>query len=95
MAKGYWICNLDITEPKVHARYIEANAAAFKAYKGRFVVRGGTQSIREGTARSRQVVIEFDDYATALACYESDLYQAAKKLREGISPGSLVIVEGA
>ncbi len=31
-----------------------------------------------GPARSRNVVIEFPSYADALACWNSDLYQAAK-----------------
>jgi len=34
-------------------------------------VRGGTFETREGTSRSRNVVLEFKDYETALACYNS------------------------
>ena len=35
--------------------------------------------------RGRQVVIEFKDYATALACYESEEYQRASALRARLS----------
>jgi uncharacterized protein (DUF1330 family) len=40
------------------------------------------------------VVIEFDSYATALACYESPEYAAAIALRTGASEGDVVVVEG-
>ena len=48
----------------------------------------------EGVARARQVVLEFKDYATALACYDSEEYQRAKDLRVKASQSDLVIVEG-
>ena len=40
------------------------------------------------------VVIAFKDYATALACYDSPEYQAAKSLRVNASVGDLVIIDG-
>ena len=43
---------------------------------------------------SRIVVIEFKDYATALACYDSPEYQEAMKLRIDHAVGNLAIVEG-
>ena len=39
-------------------------------------------------------MLEFKDYATALACYNSPEYQAAIKLRTPHSVGDIVIVEG-
>jgi uncharacterized protein (DUF1330 family) len=39
-------------------------------------------------------VLEFKDYDTAKACYESSEYATAMKLRENASIGDLVIVEG-
>ena len=48
----------------------------------------------EGAPRSRNVVIEFPDYATALACYNSPEYQANIKIRQGHSIADIVIIEG-
>jgi uncharacterized protein (DUF1330 family) len=48
----------------------------------------------EGKFRSRLVVIEFSDYATALACYRSPEYEKALRLRVGKSEADLIIVEG-
>ncbi len=94
MAKGYWIGHVDVDDPEVYERYKAANAAPFKEYGARFLVRGGRQELREGQARKRTVVIEFDSYDKAVACYESAGYQAAKAIRDAVSTGDLVIVEG-
>jgi uncharacterized protein (DUF1330 family) len=48
----------------------------------------------EGSARSRNVVIEFPDYATALACYRSPEYQANIKVRLPHSTADIIIIEG-
>ena len=45
-------------------------------------------------AASRNVVIEFPDYETALACYRSPEYQANIKRRLPHSIADLVIIEG-
>lgn len=94
MAKGYWIGHVDVNDPEVYERYREANAVPFAEYGARFLVRGGKQEVREGTMRKRTVVIEFDSYDKAVACYESAGYQAAKEIRDAVSTGDLAIVEG-
>ena len=94
MAKGYWIARVDVTDPEAYQAYVRANAVAFAKFGGRFLVRGGPYKAAEGVARARQVVLEFKDYATALACYESEEYQQAKELRAKASQSELVIVEG-
>ena len=57
-------------------------------------MRGGTHEAREGTSRSRNVVLEFKDYETALACYNSPEYARLVALRSPHSEGDLVIIEG-
>jgi uncharacterized protein (DUF1330 family) len=39
-------------------------------------------------------VIEFADYDTALACYNSQEYKAAKALRAGAVVLDLIVIEG-
>ena len=94
MAKGYWIAGVDVTDPEGYKEYIAANAAAFQKYGARFIVRGGRFEAPEGKPRSRNVVLEFKDYDTALACYRSPEYAAAKALRDGSSEANLIIIEG-
>ena len=94
MAKGYWIARVDVTDPDGYQAYVKANAEAFRKYGARFIVRGGKFEAPEGTPRSRNVVLEFADYAAAVACYESPEYQAAKALRLGKAEADLMIIEG-
>jgi uncharacterized protein (DUF1330 family) len=94
MAKGYWIGRVDVNNEEGFKPYAAANPAIFKKYGGRYVVRGGKFESPEGTARSRSVVIEFPDYAAALACYRSPEYQANIRLRQPHSTVDLVVVEG-
>ena len=94
MTKAYWIAHLDVDDPIVYEEYKVANAVVFSKFNGRFIIRGGQKMIKEGTSKSRTAVIEFQDYQTALACYESPECQRAFALRKDISRGDLIIVEG-
>ena len=94
MPKGYWIAHVDVIDPEVYKKYLAANGAAFAKYGGRFLVRAGKHVVAKGAAKSRQVVIEFPDYATAMACYRSPEYQENIKRRLPHSTADLVIVEG-
>jgi uncharacterized protein (DUF1330 family) len=94
MAKGYWIAHVDVRDPEAYQLYLKANAAPFAKFGARFLVRGGTRVVAAGAARARSVVIEFPDYATALACHDSEDYREAARLRDAASVVDLVIVEG-
>ena len=94
MAKGYWIAHVDVTNPESYKDYVEANAVAFSKFGARFLVRAGQDIVKEGSLKSRHVVLEFESYQRALDCYNSPEYTQAKSLREAASDGDLVIVEG-
>ena len=94
MPKGYWIGRVDVHNPEGYQPYTVNNPAIFKKFGGRFVVRGGKFEAPEGTSRSRNVVIEFPDYAAALACYNSPEYQENIKRRLPHSTADIVIIEG-
>ena len=94
VAKGYWIGRVDVLDVDGYKPYASANPAIFRKFGGRFVVRGGKFTGVEGQSRSRNVVIEFPDYETALACYNSPDYQANIKVRQPHSIIDLIIIEG-
>lgn len=95
MPKGYWVARIDVHDLESYKRdYVAHNGAVFAKYGAKFLVRGGSFEANEGPARSRNVVIEFKDYETALACYHSPEYQALIKARSPFSQGELVIIEG-
>ena len=94
MTKGYWIARVDVENREEYERYRALNAIAFAKFGARFVVRGPAGKVVKGTPRQHNVVIEFTDYATAIACYESAEYQAAKQHLDKVGETDLVIVEG-
>jgi uncharacterized protein (DUF1330 family) len=94
MAKGYWIARVDVRDEEGYKPYAAANPPIFKKFGARFVVRAGKSEPLEGTNRSRNVVIEFPDFATALACYHSPEYQENIKRRLPYATADIVIVEG-
>jgi uncharacterized protein (DUF1330 family) len=95
MAKGYWLARLDISDRETFADYRKRNAAPIAEFGGRFIVKGGKADTMLGPARGENVVIEFDSYANAVACFQSPEYQAAADyLKRSCSVIEFVIVEG-
>ena len=94
MAKAYWVASVDVNNPELYKEYVRKNADAFRKYGAKFLVRGGEKEVMEGRLRDRVVVIEFEDYATAMACYRSAEYAAAMAHRVESALSDLVIVQG-
>ena len=94
MPKGYWVGRVDVIKPEGYQAYGVALAEVLRKYGAKFLVRGGTFEAVEGKARDRNIVLEFKDYATALACYNSPEYQHAITLRTPHSVGDILIIEG-
>ena len=79
---------------EVYKTYVAANAAPFKEYGARFLVRAGRFETFEGGSRARNAVIEFPSYQAALDCWKSPGYQKALKLRQPVSTIDLIVIEG-
>jgi uncharacterized protein (DUF1330 family) len=94
MPKGYWIANTDVFDMEGLMKYRAANREVMTKYGAVFLVMHGQQRITEGTSRSKQTLVEFPSYADAVACHDSLEYQAAAKMRQAVSEGNLVVVEG-
>lgn len=94
MAKGYWIAHVTVNDPDQYKNYADSAPEAFNKFNARILARGGTSTQLEGDGRPRNVVIEFDSYEDALACYNSPEYQSARAHREGAGIADIVIVEG-
>ncbi|HYA71998.1 MAG TPA: DUF1330 domain-containing protein [Roseiarcus sp.] len=95
MPKGYVISRVDITDPEAYARYAAAATKAIADHGGRALARGGRCEALEGTARARNVVLEFESYDAARRYFHSEQYQAARAMRQGACEIEMVLVEGA
>jgi uncharacterized protein (DUF1330 family) len=94
MAKTYWIARVDVSDLETYKKYVETAKPAFERYNAKFLARGGRTEVMEGKARARNVIIEFASMDDALACYNSPEYTAARKIRQPVSEGEFVFVEG-
>lgn len=94
MAKGYWIAHVTVTDPEQYKLYVEASPAAFEKYNAKVLARAGEHVQLEGAGKARNVVLEFESYDDAVACYNSEEYQAARKHRAEAGDADIVIVEG-
>ncbi len=96
MAKGYWIARIDVKDPEDLQDTISPARDAGLSEIWRQIP-GARRQMRSGRrpGRGRNVVIEFDSYEQAMACYRSPEYQAAADFRRKASLGEILVVEGA
>jgi uncharacterized protein (DUF1330 family) len=94
MSKSYWVGRITVSDLDIYQLYVAANAEAFAKYNGKFLARGGKSQCMEGNCRDRNVIVEFPDFETAVACWNSPEYQRAKAIREPAAEGDFVILEG-
>ncbi len=91
---GYWIIRGNLKDQAA----LEAYAAAFQPlgqrYRVKIIAGRGQSKTVEGPSFGRHLVIRFDSYAEALACYEDPEYQALLPLVERAQQRELVIIEG-
>ena len=94
MAKGYWIGRVDVSSDEGYKPYAVANRSDLQEMRWPLRRSGRQVHHRRRASRSRNVVIEFPDYETAIACYNSPEYQANIKVRQPHSIADLIIIEG-
>ena len=91
---GYWIIRGNLRD----AAALEEYATRFQPISARYtvsIVAGGGQSKTvEGPEYGRNLIIRFDSYEEAVACYEDPEYQALLPLIERAQQRELVILEG-
>lgn len=89
---------VNIAAVKDLAGYEEYKAkvpALIRKHGGDYLVRGGRFVVEEGEWKpGRIVVLRFPDMASARGFYDDPEYQPLKTLRQSVSDGDLVIVEG-
>lgn len=94
MPKTYWIARVDVSDPETYKKYVETAKPAFERHQAKFLARGGRTEVLQGKARARNVLIEFPSMEEALACWNSPEYTAARAIRQPVSEGEFVLVEG-
>jgi len=94
MKKGYWIAHVSVKNADEYSEYVRLDTPVVERFGGQFIVRGGRAETPETPQKDRHVIVEFPDYDTALACYNSADYQQAAAIRMAHSDSDIVIIEG-
>lgn len=95
MPKGYIIGHVTITgDAEAYKPYSANNDEIFPRYGGRFLARGGQSEYLEGEGFERHVIVEFPSYEDALAAYNDPQYRENLKIRQAVSEGQIIVVEG-
>ena len=94
--KGYVVCVYkNITNEEKLKEYALKAKAAVESFNGKFLIRGGRATSKEGEKSPRTVVIEFQSYDEANEFYRSKDYQIAHSILKDHAERQFQIVEGA
>ena len=92
---AYILAQVEVHDSAAFAAYSARVTPVVAAHGGRFLVRGGAQDRREGSAPERRIVIlEFASMAGAQGFYDSADYAPLLAMRMACSAADFVIVEG-
>ncbi len=91
---AYIIARIEVTDPDDYATYAGQTVALAERHGGRFLVKGGAQTVLEGNCPGRHVVIEFPDRRAALEWYNSDEYRRILPIALSSSERDIVVVDG-
>ena len=95
MKKAYWVCIYEkINNLEKLKNYASKAKPAVEKFSGKFLARGGRSRTNDGINSPRTVVVEFPDYNTALACYDSPDYKEAHDILDNHVIRHHQIVEG-
>jgi len=92
---GYWIVRgSEIRDTQALQQYGKLWPAIAERFGAEVIAGKERIETREGPQFARQLIVRFDSYEQALACYDSPEYQQAKELALKASDRGLSIVEG-
>ena len=92
---AYVINDMDVTDPALLEEYKKLSPATVAQYGGRFLARGGTMEVLEGSWKpKRLVILEFPSLAQAKAWVDSPEYAPARRIRQQAARSNLVVVDG-
>jgi len=78
----YWVARSRINDPEPYNKYLATAPGIIERHGGKVLARGGKHKVLEGTQHyNRFIVLEFESFEQAEACFHSDEYQSAAQHR--------------
>jgi uncharacterized protein (DUF1330 family) len=92
---AYIIVRVEIHDFEKYKAYLAVTPKIIEKFGGKALVRAGKVETLEGNEETRRIVVlEFPSVEKAKEFYNSEEYRSARKIRENIATGELLVVEG-
>lgn len=92
---AYVVVQITVKDPATYERYKELAPPSIGQYGGRYIARGGSTHLLEGSWNpTRLVILEFPTLERARAWWASPEYAEAKALRQRCAATEMLILEG-
>jgi uncharacterized protein (DUF1330 family) len=88
----YILAHVEVVDPAAYGVYAAAVLEQLAAVGGRVLAAGPVDGLEGPAMTNHNVVLEFDDEATARSWFESDAYQAVVPLRWAASASSQISI---
>lgn len=91
----YLIADIEVLDPALFEEYRQKVPATIAAHGGRYLARGGTTEVLEGSwSPPRCVVLEFPDMDRFRAWWSSPEYLPLRDLRQRATRSNLIVTQG-
>ena len=92
---AYVVLDINVTDTETFAKYRQLAPPAIAAYGGKYLARGGTTEVLEGSwTPNRIVILEFPSAEQAKRWLESTEYREARALRHAAAKTNAFVVQG-
>jgi len=92
---AYLIVDVEVTDAPAYEEYRKHAPALISSHGGKYLVRGGSAELLEGTTQpNRTVVLEFPSMERLKAFYSSAGYAPLKQMRLNAARSRIIAVEG-
>ena len=91
---AFIISQVEARDAQALAAYRRLAERSIASFDGRYLVRGGKQSVLEGDWTGQTVIVEFPSLERARAWYDSPDYASARALAPKALTRNLLLIEG-
>ena len=92
---AFVVVQITVQDPATYERYKELAPPSIGQYGGRYIARGGSTQVLEGSWNpTRLVILEFPTLERARAWWASPEYAEAKALRQKCAATEMLLLEG-
>ena len=89
------IADIEVVDQSLYEKYRQGVPATIAAHGGRYLARGGTTEVLEGSwSPKRCVILEFPDMERFRAWWSSPEYAPLRAIRQKAAKSHLVVTQG-